>query len=283
MAQIKITNNSIERIVIGLDASGSCKKALNSAVGLAAALGVEVEGIFVEDENLINFSALPFSTVQGPISGQQVKLDEAEIERRMRASAKQARELLTEAATENGVTWSFQVLRGLVVDTLLAQTQPGDILILGRSGMSARRRLRGGSLARSLACKASLVFIQHEKPRSPDAPVVVIALARNRAFPLLSIAAAVASAQKRPLLVLVPPSDKSDHFIKKGRNLLEDFALDKVHWLVTKSGGPKPLLTEAIQASKGGILAFDADNKLMNDERIGELVDTSGCSLLIHR
>ena len=49
----------VRRILVALDASTQSLAALRTAVTLAAELGAELEGLFVEDTNLMRMAMLP--------------------------------------------------------------------------------------------------------------------------------------------------------------------------------------------------------------------------------
>ena len=49
-----------ERVVVALDSSPQSEKALRAAVELATLLDAELEGLFVEDINLMHLCGLPF-------------------------------------------------------------------------------------------------------------------------------------------------------------------------------------------------------------------------------
>ncbi|MCK5798531.1 MAG: universal stress protein [Deltaproteobacteria bacterium] len=272
----------LHKILVGLDASKSSEDALRSAIALAAEVQGEVEGLFVEDTALISFSELPFATLTGTVSPRQVRLGQAELAEAFRVQASRARRALSAEAEKRGVPWSFQVARGNVGEKLLEAAARADLLILGRAGIRARRRAHGGSLAHRAARSAHLVLIEHEEKRAPSSPVVILALPGPRALRLLEVAALVAAAQGRPLTVLVPPGANEARFLAEGRALLSNWPL-AVRWVSASFGGPQAALAEALRAVQGGVLVLDADNPLLDDRRVEELVDSSGCTLLLLR
>jgi nucleotide-binding universal stress UspA family protein len=282
----------IRRILVGLDASPSSEEALRSAVALATEVGAEVEGLFVEDSELMSFAELPFATLTGAITSRQVQMGQLELARTMRAQADRARRALAQAAEGARVPWSFRVVRGQVERELLEAADGADLLILGRAGISARRRARGGSLARRAARSARLVLIEHEGRRPVDGPVVVLAQPGERALRLLEVAAPIALAQRRTLTVLIPAGADERRFVRRAQALLRRSAKSaraeegqplRVRWLSTSFTGPHAALAEALRTTRGGVLVLDADNLLLDERRVEELVDRSGCTLLLLR
>lgn len=128
------------RIVVTLDGSPSGPPALDVAVRLAALLNAELEGVFVEDINLVRLAELPFlrevrahSLVQQAISAESLQRD-------LRVLARQAEENLQRAAAAVGVRCSFRVWRGHTGLAALSNSFEADILSLGGVGVRAAYR-----------------------------------------------------------------------------------------------------------------------------------------------
>jgi nucleotide-binding universal stress UspA family protein len=86
------------RILVGIDASNASLDALEAAASLAARLGSELAGLFVEDEDLLRLAALPFGDIVRSPSGERERLDRASVEATLRAVASHAREVLERTA-----------------------------------------------------------------------------------------------------------------------------------------------------------------------------------------
>ncbi|MBW2732743.1 MAG: hypothetical protein JRH20_10155 [Deltaproteobacteria bacterium] len=256
--------------------------ALRSAVALAAALGAEIIGAFVEDTDLLSFSALPFATLTGSLSPRKVRMGQAELGRAMRGQASHCREALAREAGAQGVAWSFRVLRGNVGKELNEASRDADLLSLGRAGISARRHSCGGFTAHA-SRSAPLVLIQKDAHLgSEGAPVVVLTLPGERASPLLQVAAVLAAAQGRALKVIAPEGAHRSRFRRRAEELLSRWALE-LHWIFSRPRGTSAALVEALTGARGGVLVIDADNPWVDDRRMAALVDRSGFSLMILR
>ena len=125
-----IEHNSIGHIVAALDASESGRPALQAAVRLAALLGAVLEGVFVEDINLIRLSGLPFLREVRSWSLAEEEISAHRMQRELHMLARHAERMLEQAAREMGVPWSFQVWRGRAGAASLAQAFGADILSL---------------------------------------------------------------------------------------------------------------------------------------------------------
>ena len=144
--------HATRHVVVTLDASESGLPALETAVRLAAITGAHLEGVFVEDINLIRLAELPFLREVRPSSLAEEAISSQRMQRELRTLGRQARRMLEQAVRETGVHWSFQVWRGHAGAETLAETFSADILSLGRvsslrfsgawaaSGLRARRQ-----------------------------------------------------------------------------------------------------------------------------------------------
>lgn len=162
----------IERILVALDASPHSLAALAAATDLAAALGAELTGVFVEDDALVRMASLPFATEISFFSGEARALAPASIKRGMRAQAARARRALIRRASGMGLRWRFEVIRGDISERLLARSEAADIVILGRSSWTEGRRL--GSTVRSvLELARRPILVLHRRTDLPTRILIV--------------------------------------------------------------------------------------------------------------
>ena len=164
---------TIRRILVALDASRHSLAALEAAVELAADLEAELQGLFVEDVNLLRLAGLPVAReVLYPFVA-ATRLDRARMERELRAQATQARRALAAACEQRQIKWSFRVVRGEVAPEVLAAALEADLLSLGKASRPLIRRVRLGSTARAAAAQAlrSVLLLQRGVGIGP--PVVV--------------------------------------------------------------------------------------------------------------
>ena len=164
---------TIRRILVALDASHHSLAALEAAVELAAALRAELEGLFVEDVNLLRLAAVPVAReVQYP--GVATKaLNPARMERELRAQATQAHRALAAACTARQIKWSFRVTRGEVSPQVLEAALGADLLSLGMVSRPLIRRTRLGSTARAAAERATSPVLLMERGKRIGPPVLV--------------------------------------------------------------------------------------------------------------
>ncbi len=173
------------RIVIELTSVPPARGALEAAAALADRVGAELVGLFIEDEDLLRFAALPFAREIGFASAERRRMDVSELERSLRAHAAEAERTLARVVERSTARWSFRVARGFAAAELLgaalgaamAEASPEVRLLLLGDGASpatrwaeaARDRLGGGDAVRlSVVHSADLAdlagALQHALP-----------------------------------------------------------------------------------------------------------------------
>lgn len=201
------------RIVVALDASSHSHAALAAAVALAGRLHSELQGIFVEDINLLRLAELPFArevrfglSAARPVQGE-------ELLRGLRARAAVLRRELEELAEQNKVSSTFRVVRGAVAGELIAAALEADVLALGRMGHTLSRRARLGSTAReAIARAASAVLLV--QPEVDAGPVLVLYDGSPGGGRALALAAEI-SGEGGELRVLVWGPDETSAFARR--------------------------------------------------------------------
>jgi nucleotide-binding universal stress UspA family protein len=160
------------RIVVALDASSYSLAALRAAAEVAALLGVDLEGLFVEDINLLHLCGFPFSQEIGSYTATARPMENAIVERQLRTQADVIQKSINRVVLKTPIRWTFQVRRGSVVNELLAAAQDAELLSIGRSGQVRRSTL--GSTARALV-------------RNSRRPVLLLGEDGQLAYPLIAL------------------------------------------------------------------------------------------------
>mgnify|MGYP003667400298 CR=1 FL=1 len=154
------------RIIVGLDTSFMAREALALAARVAASVDADLNGIFVEDENLLALSALPFAR-EISMAGAVSQMCEADMLRAMQAQAQIARRVLERAAKDAHIGWHFDIARGHRLaalthhagadDTLVIRAHEASRLDVGRTIRAATRDIRADVLlaARGVAVAAT--------------------------------------------------------------------------------------------------------------------------------
>jgi nucleotide-binding universal stress UspA family protein len=189
-------------IVAAIDASPQSLCALQAAAEVAALLGVDLHGIFVEDINLLHMCGLPFTCEVGSFTAGTRRLDNIGIERQLRALEATIRQAMERIGERLRIHWTFEVRRGLVVDELLAAAEAASLLSLGRAA-GRQHRTALGVTAQSIvraARRPVLVLGEHGGLRYP---LVVLYTGSEAADRALRLALSLAERRQRGMVVLI--------------------------------------------------------------------------------
>lgn len=126
------------RIVLALERAPESAAALEPALALAQSLGAAMCALFVESPGLLGYAMLPFAKEIDPDSGEARSMNLGALERAMRAEAERAEKLLSEAARQHSVAFSFRVTRGQIDVEARTERKVGDIAMLGIFGGATR-------------------------------------------------------------------------------------------------------------------------------------------------
>lgn len=132
----------IKRVAVVLDASMQGHQALLEAAELAASMQAELEGVFVEDINLIHLAELPFTREIRPASMTLVTFDPGRMKRELRSLAQREQYKLESIARDRGIAHSFRIRRGSMRTEVMATVTEVDVLTLCRSGPQVTTKLQ---------------------------------------------------------------------------------------------------------------------------------------------
>ncbi len=113
----------IRRVAVILDATLQSNQALQAAAELAASMQAELEGIFVEDINLIHLAELPFTREIRPASMTEETVNLQRMEQELRSLARQEQQKLERVAREKGLGCSFSIRRGQIRTELMERAR----------------------------------------------------------------------------------------------------------------------------------------------------------------
>lgn len=183
----------IRRILVTLESSDTGRSALDIAARLAAMLHAELEGVFVEDINLISLAGLPFlreikssSLIEEAVSPERMQRD-------LKAQARQAERMLMQHAESIGVSCTFRVWRGhATLDTLSASFE-ADILSIART--PAYRR----AVAATRPCAIERICVLYSSSaQAQNALTAACQLANSLEVPVNVLLSAGNTAQTHP-------------------------------------------------------------------------------------
>jgi len=255
-------NPAIKRIAVTLDALDLSLAALDQAARLAGRMGAQLEGIFVEDIDLLQLAELPFLREVRRSSYSVEAMNLARMEQELRVLARRAERLLGEQAARHHVSWSFRVWRGSIDSDLLAAAMEVDVLALTRLG---------SVLARSHAA------------RPGRGAIAVLYDDNESARRALETAATLAAEQQVGLNVLLPVARGKD-----AAALRQEVALQ----LGEQAGGAEfipisdaslPSLLEALAGTDSAALIMQRGHELLQTPTLRQCLGSLNCPLLVVR
>ena len=257
---------SIRRVLVVLDASPENPVMLETAVGLAAGLGTELQALFVEDTNLLRLTELPFLRAVDPYSGATRKLSSQNMQRGMRAYASRAREALARTASRSRVRWSFRTVQGTGASGILAVASDADLVVLG--GPS---RPTDPATQEAVSKATGSVLVLRERVR-PGRPVLVLYDGTPGSLRALEAASSLARTWRVPLILLTLSGSP-----EAPPELLERLTTG-VHRL---SRTDVPAVLHAMQAEGGALLVLSLSTQLIPALSLGELLEESRYPILL--
>ena len=165
------------RIVVAYS-SGTLPAMLERLLGyFAIGPNDELRGLFIEDSDLLNAAALPFTFEFCSVTSTRRQIDRAQVETTLRRAAAAAERDLARLAAATGMTWHFDVVRDKRRAALGALLQMTDaIFVAPQAGAAA-------------------------PAPAESAPVVALVDASAAGARALALARAVAAAERAPLEV----------------------------------------------------------------------------------
>ena len=130
----------VRRILVALDSGTNVPAGLDVAVELANRLRAELQGLYVEDDDLFRLAALPFSTQVNLSTGSRQPLEAAALEQQMNRLAGSARRRMAAAAERGHVPWTFRTVRGRIAHEIATAAETVDLVIVegGQHGAPAQ-------------------------------------------------------------------------------------------------------------------------------------------------
>ena len=265
----------LRRILVALDASTHSLAAVEAAADIAAAMQAAMDGLFVEDINLIRLASLPFAR-EIRHTTTVAALDLEQMERALKAQAAEARKALEAAAKRARVQWSFRVARGRVAHEVLAAAATADLLTLGKLGRSRHPQARLGSTALRVLSGAPIALLLVEKWQARARglrPVLVVYDGSEGATRALKAAASLAEAGGVSLTaVLLADNHDAIHDLKKAAaHSLEGRSIE-VRWEALASTEGHSLL-RVIQSDDAAFLVFSLSSPRLPEATIAKLLD----------
>lgn len=216
------------RLVLGLHSNAS-DHALQVAVDIADGLHLDLLGLFLEDENLRDFARFPFAR-ELSFTGTWHAVDHDRMVHDLEIAARSVERAFAKAVKNRVGTSRFEVMRGPAAHTIEAMSSSADIVVVAEPSSAAERLAVQFSdlLTSALRSSAAVLIVP---PSVAHRRGSVVALAATVQDPSVETAAAIASATKEALVVVVPDSDGEESRKYQMARLRSG---STVHWLHVK-------------------------------------------------
>jgi hypothetical protein len=201
-------NPQVRRILVALDAGSDAPPSLASAVALAARLEAELEGLFIEDLDLLRSAALPFVRRINLLTGESESFEVHHAEHELRRLAAEVQQRLAQEAERHRVRWRFRIVRGHVADSVARAAGDADLVVVAVAGptLPGRWRIANEGPAAAERVDRPVLFLPHGA--GLDGPVAAVLDDSPDTARVLDWALRLASADSGELEVLAVAPDR---------------------------------------------------------------------------
>lgn len=278
------------RLLVVLDISSPTLDALDELAALASRLEADIQGLFVEDSDLLDLAGYRVVTTFPTRS--PLVLDATTIERTLRRHVAMVRQAVEAAALHCRVPVAFEVRRGRTSLELSRAAGTDDLLVVSRRASGFARfkappdpsSVRPGPVAQHVIRETQQsVFILGEEG-SLKGPLYTAFDGTPSATLALEFAASVAArSEDRPLVVLLITADTGDAEVlkRKAQVVLSRYGVPSSYQIVTDEG--VEALCASLATRANGVLVLGDHQDLHQGSGVHDVLELVGCSVLLLR
>jgi hypothetical protein len=187
------------RAVLGLQHHPS-RHGLSIAVDVARLLGLDLFGLFVEDESLMHLAALPFCREFSPLGGWRA-VDSAQLVRDLQAAASSAQRSFAAAVKDLPTSCEFVATRGSMAAAISSHARPDDMVVLSAPSAVGEYTAEAFPLLIDTALRsaAGVLLVPRRIARQLGD---VVAIAARPDDPSINVAADIARAANAKLVII---------------------------------------------------------------------------------
>ena len=228
------------RVVLELGHGSADPGTMRDAAAVARWLNADLHALFVEDESLLSWTALPLAREIDTISFRWRPLDQGRLQADLRAAADRARRQLTKTAAALGIAPTFEVHRGDIADRLETLCGATDIVaIAAQTGPG--HGFGGGRVREAAHRRAASVLLLPLGPMRPHGPIV--ALSGGDTDLALAVARSLDETESGRPIVLPPGAAASKETLAAaldsvGERLIVTADAANAAWIATARGVP---------------------------------------------
>lgn len=251
------------RLLLAVSCSWTGDGARTILTSIVRAQDLAVDVLFVEDLDLLQLAALPFTREVGRTSGISREIWPGAVERSLRAAAQQMERDLRRLAQEHRFACTFETRRGRFESEVLRKADAVDVVLL-----PSRRSSPTTALERARSPQQVIVRVE------PDAP------AGERA---LRLAAFLAQPDLRRLVLVLPDPGRhpAAEVLTWARARLPASALP-LRTVVESAAHPRPVAALA-RAGRHDVMVLPADGSRTDDGALDVALATLPCTAVLVR
>lgn len=248
------------RIVVTLDSGQVDLASLERLTRLARRIDADLEGVFVEDSDLLRLGEMTFLREFRTTSRRAERFQVTRMQQELRVTARRAERLLSEYVEQRGVRWSFRTWRGSIERELLTGIEADILAVMRLCAVSMQ------PMPRRTPETVSVYF-----DGSPDA-------ARG-----LETAAELAAGDDMRLQVLLAhvPEGERAGLRREAERVLADHAGEVAYRFVEEDTARA--LLELLRSLGSTALVMQRDNSLLRSASLREYLSRLHCPLLLVR
>ncbi len=163
----------VERILVSLDNSRHSLAALQAAVELAQHYGAELKAVFVEDTTLLRLAEMPFCQEVGEYTAIVREISSDGLSQGMVVQSRWVLRSFRNIINQTDLRAEMTVLRGAINDTIAAESQSCDLIIIGKTGTNPLGKPRLGSTAQAMVKHHSKPLLLVEENNRLGYPMIV--------------------------------------------------------------------------------------------------------------
>ena len=131
----KATEKRTRTVIVAADVGSYSLSIVNLAVEIAVLADSRLQGLFIEDEDLLLLSGSPLTREISLTTASARPTSADRLQRTLKSVARQFEDSLRREAQASKIAWSYEYVRGRVRDLGLRPRLEADFTILGRSGL----------------------------------------------------------------------------------------------------------------------------------------------------
>lgn len=275
-------DSPIKRILVALDSSVPASGGLDVASDLAYRLRAELQGLFVEDDELFRLAALPFTTQVNLSTGGRLPLETTELETQMAGLAAEAQRRLAAIAARNRIRWSFRTVRGRIAHEVATAAESVDLVIVEGGNRRAPAHARLGLPASATVKTVTRSVLILRAGRRFEGPLHVVFDGTPQSEKALRMAAML-SQEDSPLTVLISGKEDKDRMALESRvRTIIGPAADRAR-LETYDADTLNGLCAHVGTGDAGLVVVAADNPMLAKSDVANLLDSINCTVLLVR